>query len=220
VPASQYGHPEFGFFCPTPRLRRRLRLALAGLVVVGLGFGIMAVGNGTKPDAAATGSETALIAGTIPGASRAPFSAVVGSRTTATEGAQAVADKPSCVGDIRSDANCFSVKPRKPRMVRVATDRPAIAGVAIGRSGGTGMIDPVLPGAVRPGDMAKATDAEVAAASTIEPEKPAATPKKAKKTAKRQHQRRDPYWYGAPSWREVEYQRGGYGRGGFTPRFW
>ena len=65
-----------------------------------------------------------------------------------------------------------------------------------------------------------ASDAEVAAASAVGPEKPAATPKKAKKTAKRQNQRRDPYWYGAPSWREVEYQRGGYGRGGFTPNFW
>jgi hypothetical protein len=82
------------------------------------------------------------------------------------------------------------------------------------------MIDTALPGAVRPGDMAKASDAEVAAASAVGPEKPAATPKKAKKTAKRQYQRRDPYWYGAPSWREVEYQRGGYGRGGFARNFW
>ena len=31
--------------------------------------------------------------------------------TAAFEGAQAAADKPACVGDIRSDANCFSVKP-------------------------------------------------------------------------------------------------------------
>ena len=219
MPASQYGHPEFGFLCPTPRLRRRLHLALAGLVVAGIGVGVMAAGDGTKPNTA-TGTEAAFIAGTIPGAGPAPFSAVAGSRTAGVEGAQAAADKPSCVGDIRSDANCFPIKPRKPRMVRVATDRPAIAAVAIGRSGGTGMIDSTLPGAVRPGDMAKASDAEVAAAGAIAPEKPAATPKKAKKTAKRQHQRRDPYWYGAPSWREVEYQRGGYGRGGFTRNFW
>ena len=33
VPASQYAHPEFGLLCPTPRFRRRLHLALAGLVV-------------------------------------------------------------------------------------------------------------------------------------------------------------------------------------------
>jgi hypothetical protein len=179
----------------------------------------MAARDGTKPDTAATGTDVAVI-GTIPGISPSPSSAAVGSRTAAFEGAQAAADKPACVGDIRSDADCFSVKPRKPRMVRVATDRPAIAAVAIGRSSGTIMIDTALPSAVRPGDMAKASDAEVAAASAVGAEKPAATPKKAKKTAKRQNQRRDPYWYGAPSWREVEYQRGGYGRGGFAPNFW
>ena len=220
MPASQYAHPEFGLLCPTPRFRRRLHLALAGLVVGALGVGVMAARDGTKPDTAATGTNMALIAGTIPGTSPSPSSTAVGSRTAAFEGAQAAADKPACVGDIRSDANCFSVKPRKPRMVRVATDRPAIAAVAIGRSSGTVMIDTALPGAVRPGDMAKASDAEVAGASAVGPEKPVATPKKAKKTAKRQHQRRDPYWYGAPSWREVEYQRGGYGRGGFARNFW
>ena len=101
-----------------------------------------------------------------------------GSRTAPLEGVQAAADKPACVGDIRSDANCFSVKPRKPRMVRVATDRPAIAAVAIGRSSGTVVIDSALPGAVRPGDMAKASDAEVAAASAARPRSPLPRPRK------------------------------------------
>jgi hypothetical protein len=195
-------------------------LALAGLIVGALGVGVMAARDGTKPNTAATGADVAFVTTTIPDTSPSPSSAAMGSRTAAFEGAQAAADKPACVGDIRSDGNCFSVKPRKPRMVRVATDRPAIAGVAIGRSSGTIVIDTALPGAVRPGDMAKASDAEVAAVSAVGPEKPTATAKKAKKTAKRQNQRRDPYWYGAPSWREVEYQRGGYGRGGFTPNFW
>jgi hypothetical protein len=220
VPASQYAHPEFGLLCPTPRFRRRLHLALTALVVGALGAAVMAASDRTKPGTTATGADVAFIAGTIPGTSPSPSSAAIGSRTAAFEGAQAAAGKPACVGDIPSDANCFSVKPRKPRMVRVATDRPAIAAVAIGRSSSTVMIDTALPNAVRPGDMARASDAEVAAASAVGPEKPAATPKKAKKTAKRQYQRRDPYWYGAPSWREVEYQRGGYGRGGFTPNFW
>src|SRR6478672_5572199 len=214
VPASQYAHPEFGLLCPTPRFRRRLHLALAGLVVGALGVGVMAARDGTKPDKAATGTDVAFIAGTIPGTSPSPSSTAVGSRTAAFEGAQAAADKPACVGDIRSDANCFSVKPRKPRMVRVATDRPAIAAVAIGRSAAPapGMIDVALPGAGPPGAMAKASEAEVAAASTTGSEKSVATAKKPKKSASRQNRRRDPYWYGAPSWREVEYQRGGYGR--------
>src|SRR6266851_4002547 len=86
VPASHYIHPEFGFFCPTPRFHRRLR------------------------------------------------------------GALATADKPSCVGDTRTEGNCVSVKLRKPRMVWVANDRPAIAAVALGRSVAptTGSIDAAL----------------------------------------------------------------------------
>jgi hypothetical protein len=37
MPASQYIHPEFGFFCPAPRLRRRLRVVLACLAMAGVG---------------------------------------------------------------------------------------------------------------------------------------------------------------------------------------
>jgi hypothetical protein len=153
------------------------------------------------------------------------------------EGAPTTADKPACIGDTRSDANCLAVKPRKPRMVRVATDRPAIAAVAIGRSAAPapGMIDVALPGAGPPGAMAKASEAEVAAASTTGSEKSVAAAKKPKKSASRQNRRRDPYWYGAPSWREVRVdawaargyaprerddQRGGYARGGFIPNVW
>jgi hypothetical protein len=222
VPASQYVHPEFGFLCPTPRFRRRLRLALAGLVVAGLGAGVMAATDGSKPDAAATRVDAASLAGTIPAASSAASSAAVGSRTAVVEGTQTATDKTSCVGDTQSEANCFSVKPRKPRMVRVATDRPAIAAVALGRNAApaTGIVDATLPGAGHSSAMAKASEAEVAAASSTGSEKSVATPKKAKRSAKRQAPRRDPYWYGAPSWREVEYQRGGYGRGGFAPNFW
>jgi len=56
-----------------------------------------------------------------------------------------------------------------------------------------------------------------------------------RKSARGQNHRRDQYRYGAPAWREVrvddwaargyaprerDYQRGAYGRGGFTPNFW
>jgi hypothetical protein len=214
VSASHHVHPEFGFLCPTPRFRRRVRLVLAGLVVAGLGAGVMAATGGSKRDAAS-------VAETVPVAIPAP-SANVGARALVVTGSQTAADKPACVGDTSSDA-CLSVKPRKPRMVRVATDRPAIAAVALGRSAppALGMLDaPPPPSDTPPGAMARASEAEVAAATAIGPEKPIATPKKAKKSANRQNRRRDPYWYGAPSWREVEYQRGGYGRGGFTPNFW
>jgi DNA-binding CsgD family transcriptional regulator len=77
VPASRYIHPEFGFFCPTPPLRRRLRVALACLVVAGVGAAVMATANGLKLAAAVTRADEASIAETTPATSVAPFATVV-----------------------------------------------------------------------------------------------------------------------------------------------
>jgi hypothetical protein len=201
VPASYNVHPEFGFLCPTPRFQRRVRLVFACLVVAGLGAGVLVA---TKQEMTTNRVEAPPVAVTMP-----PMT------VASPQGAQA--PKPGC--EPQSDANCFSVKLRKPRMVRVATDRPALAGVALGRTAPTQVLIDTPPS--RAGSaLAKASDAEVATASTTVAEKHVATPKKAKKTASRRAPRRDPYWYGPPSWREVEYQRAGYGRGGFTPNFW
>jgi hypothetical protein len=206
VPASYNVHPEFGFLCPTPRFHRRVHLVLAGLVVAGLGVAVLAATDSSKQEMTTNRVDAPPVAVTMPGMILSP------------QGAQALPAKPGC-GDTQSDANCFSVKLRKPRMVRVATDRPALAGVALGRTAPTQVLIDTPP-AHAGSALAKASDAEVAAASTTISEKQVAKPKKAKKTASRRAPRRDPYWYGAPSWREVEYQRGGYGRDGFTPNFW
>jgi hypothetical protein len=103
VPASHYIHPEFGFFCPTPRFRRRLRVALACLVVAGVGATMMATADGLKWAAAVTRAGEASIAATSPATSLAPFAAVV-PRLPIVAGAQTTADKPSCVGDTRTAA--------------------------------------------------------------------------------------------------------------------
>ena len=206
MPASYNVHPEFGFLCPTPRFHRRVHLVLAGLVVAGLGVAVLAATDSSKQEMTTNRVDAPPVAVTMPGMILSP------------QGAQALPAKPGC-GDTQSDANCFSVKLRKPRMVRVATDRPALAGVALGRTAPTQVLIDTPP-AHAESALAKASDAEVAAASTTISEKQVVKPKKAKKTASRRAPRRDPYWYGAPSWREVEYQRGGYGRGGFTPNFW
>ncbi len=231
MPASDYIHPEFGFFCPTPRFRRRLRVALACLVVAGVGAAVMATADRPKLAAPVTRADEASLA---------PFAAVV-PRLPIVADAQTTADKPSCVGDTRTEGNCVSVKLRKPRMVWVANHRPAIAAVALGRSAAptTGSIDAALLAARTgsQGDPARPGEAAVAAASSTEPQNAVATPKnkKAQKSARGQNHRRDQYRYGAPSWREVrvddwaargyaprerDYQRGASGRGGFTPNFW
>jgi len=175
-------------------------LVLAGLAAAGLGAGVLVA---TKQEMTTNRVDAPPLAVAMP------------AMTVASP--HGASPKPGC--EPQSDANCFSVKLRKPRMVRVATDRPALAGVALGRIAPTQVLIDTPPS--RAGSaLAKASDAEVATASTTVSEKHVATPKKAKKTSSRRAPRRDPYWYGAPSWREVEYQRGGYGRGGFTPNFW
>jgi hypothetical protein len=240
VPASHYIHPEFGFFCPTPRFRRRLRVALACLVVAGIGAVMMTAADRPKFAAPVTRADEASIAETTPATSLAPFAAVV-RRLPIVAGAQTTADKPSCVGESQTEGHCVSVKLRKPRMVWVANHRPAIAAVALGRNAAptTGSIDAALPAARTgsQGDPARPGEVAVAAASSTEPQNTIATPKnkKAQKSARGQNHRRDQYRYGAPSWREVrvddwaargyaprerDYQRGAYGRGGFTPNFW
>ena len=110
MPASDYIHPEFGFFCPTPRLRRRLRVALACLVVAGVGAAMMTAADRPKFAAPVTRADEASIAETTPATGLAPFGAVV-SRLLILAGAQATADKPSCVGDTRTEGNCVSVNP-------------------------------------------------------------------------------------------------------------
>ena len=204
MPASDYIHPEFGFFCPTPRLRRRLRVALACLVVAGVGAAMMTAADRPKFAAPVTRADEASIAETTPATGLAPFAAVV-SRLLIVAGAQATADKLSCVGDTRIEGNCVSVKLRKLRMVWVANDRPAIAAVAIGRSAAptTGSIDAALLAARTgsQGDPARPGEAAIAAANSTEPQNAIATPKnkKAQKSARGQNHRRDQ----SPVWRSV-----------------
>jgi hypothetical protein len=196
VPASHYIHPEFGFFCPTQRFRRMLRVPLACLVVAGVGAALMATADGPKLAAAVTRADEASIAETVPATNLAPFAAVI-PRLPIVAGAQTTADKPSCVGDTRTEGNCVSVKLRKPRMVWVANDRPAIAAVALGRSAAptTGSIDAALLAARigTQGDPARPGEAAVAAASSAVPQNGGATPKnkKAQKSARAQNHRRD-----------------------------
>jgi hypothetical protein len=241
VPASQYIHPEFGLFYPTPRFRRQLRVALACLVVAGVGTTLMDRAERPELDAAVTRVDAASIVETFPATSLTPF-VPLSSNQTVVEGARPASDKPRCVGDALADldGNCVSIKLRKPRMVRVATDRAAIAAVALGRTASLSdsNIDAALPassaGRDDPEKSGQAASAPLAAAGSTEPsQKAAATPKKAQSLAHRQNQRRDQNRYGAPSWREVrvddwgargyapsDYQRGGYGRQGFVRNFW
>ena len=47
---DQYVHPEFGFFCPTPRLRRELRIAFVSVLFGAFGgaLGVVALNVGHR----------------------------------------------------------------------------------------------------------------------------------------------------------------------------
>ena len=130
MPASQYVHPEFGFLCPTPRFRRRLRLALACLAVAGIGAGVVAAPGGLKLDAALTPVDQASIGDSIPAPSLTPFVGTQRARCSRRTGRRG---QTILRGRHPVRARLWSRQARKPRMVRVPTDRPAIAAVPLGR---------------------------------------------------------------------------------------
>jgi hypothetical protein len=228
---SQYVHPEFGFFCPSPRLRRWLRLALAAVAMGGIGLGVMATGRDSDADSAAAvaaadaraAAETSVPVSFMPVATVAP-------RSSAAAGAQAAADRPSCLGDTAAsaDGKCAGEKPRKPRMVRVPGNRPAIASIPLGRTPAPhlGANDTSTPAAGaasgRQAEAAKTAQAMATEAgttgSTEQAQKPATTKKK---TA--HNRRRDQNGYGrevrVADWWSRSYGYG-YSRGGYGRSFW
>jgi hypothetical protein len=91
VPASRYVHPEFGFFCPAPRLRRGLRV-LACLAMAGVGAAVMTAAERPEVDAAVTHVHEAAVVETVSATSPLPF-AGVGTELTAV-GPQIASDRP------------------------------------------------------------------------------------------------------------------------------
>src|SRR5262245_61215688 len=133
---SRHVHPEFGFFCPSPGLRRWLRIALAAVAMGGIGLAVMATGRDSDADgvAAVAGADVGAAPETRLPVTFTPVAAIA-SRSSVAAGAQAAADKSSCVGDAAAsgEGKCVLEKPRKPRMVRVG-NRPAIASIPLGRT--------------------------------------------------------------------------------------
>jgi hypothetical protein len=239
MPAAHYAHPEFGLLCPTPRLRRTVRIAFACMVLAAIGVAVLRASN--SPPSILTAASREESAGTSPDAGQA-LAATFAARPSLTEGAETGAVKTACEQDNSAhrtwaylDGKCVAGKARKPRMVRVATDRPAIAAIAIGRTSAAPerALEPVSPAAGAPAgpqaDPPKSAPAAPidAAASAEPPPRPAAASKKPQKTARSQNRRRDPggtdgLWgrevraddWSARGYGERDYGRSGYAREG------
>ena len=228
MPTARYVHPEFGFFCPTPRLR-----GLVGIVVVGAAcaaIGMAVLGTTHDSDGAL---ETAHLDGDSGPVTSAEAMAPIAMPELWKARAEATAApvRVWCADQAASiEGKCVNGKARKIRMVRVASERPAIASVALGRSpaSSASASEPAVAGPPDPAASRPAQTESTDAVAAPEPRKSAAASRKSQRTA--QSRRREQS--AGSSWREVRmddwgarnyggydrgYQRGGYGRQGY---FW
>jgi hypothetical protein len=230
--AARYVHPEFGFFCPTPRLRGLVWIALLGAACAAIGMAVLATNR--DPDGALETAHLDGDPGLVTSAEATPPVAMPELWKARAE-ATAAPVRVWCADQAAStEGKCVNGKARKIRMVRVATERPAIASVPIGRSPAPSASTPeavVAASAVAPATPAASRPAQTASTDAVaapEPRKPAAASRKSQRTA--QSRRREQS--AGSSWREVRmddwgarnygsydrgYQRGSYGRQGF---FW
>jgi len=192
VTAPQYFHPNFRLLFS----KRRRWLALACLVVVGIGAAIMAPPSAFKSDAAIASRDPVSRAETIPTASSGAVGyAAVDPRPAS--GASDIVQKPFCVSPGRSDGSCVSFELPKVRVVRV----PRVTGGQQGNSAKSGL---------------------AAAPRSSGSDKETSEPKKTQRSALRQNQRRNQRRVEArvADWRVRGYARDDYGRPGFSRSFW
>jgi hypothetical protein len=121
VPLAYDVHPEFGYFCLGPRLRRELRVALVSILLgIVIGAAIATVRSGKAGETGAASSNEHLKSS---GPSTMPLGIAVPS--FAFKNADTI--KPDPVE---------AIKPYPLRMVRVRSSKPAapLAGIPLGRT--------------------------------------------------------------------------------------
>jgi hypothetical protein len=119
-------HPEFGYFCPSPRLRRKLWLALV-VSAVGILAGAIVLKGGDSPD------DTASLGMPMDTTSSPPAPAPAVEPRTAASSPSPASAKTACEGETWTylDGKCTAGK-QKPRIA--AIEAPAIAAIPLGRT--------------------------------------------------------------------------------------
>ena len=152
MPHAHFVHPEFGLLCPTPRLRRKLRLGFACLIFALIGGAVLRASNIPPNTNSSSGNSSSANSSSAMTAAHsdegAATSTHAGQRLAATLATRpsppAIAETGSVKNDCAQDSalhrtwayldgKCDGSKARKSRTVRVETDRPPIAAIAIGR---------------------------------------------------------------------------------------
>ena len=244
MPAAHYVHPEFGLLCPTPRLRRKLRSVFACTILALIGGAVLRAANTPPSDNFPSANSSSVIAAAgredsaaaSPDAGQAP-AASLATRPSVPADAETGAAKSACEQGSSLhrtwaylDGKCAGSIARKPRTVRVETDRPPIAAIAIGRIAAPDRVAepassaPSVPTGPLANPPKSAAAAPAAMAASTEPSPRPAASKKPQKTARSHQRRREPTGTDAVWWREVRAEDGGargygerdYGRGGFA----
>jgi hypothetical protein len=239
MPAAHDLHPDFGLLCPTKRLRRRMRIAVS-CVLFTLVAGLVLQASLSPPRTLTSALVDPEAADAVTDSGQAP--AALLDAPSLTEADQPGAGDTDCERDnsahrtwAYSEGRCGADRARKP--LRAATDRPPLAGIALGRTPAPPQSVPAL--APTPSIIAVERAEPSLSAATATQAEPAAEPshrraaaasRKPQKIARRENRRREPGWREAPWLREVrasewnaraygggerDYGRGGYVREGF-----
>jgi hypothetical protein len=144
---SAQQHPEFGYFCPSSRVRRVFGAVLV-IGLVGLIAGLGSMRSMLEQDS--DSEESVMPAYTraavvpepaVPAQASAPLRSptqVPGLPASKTDPAKDPAKACEEMTWAYLDGKCVAGKTRKPRVVRVPTHRPAIALIPLGRTGSSG----------------------------------------------------------------------------------
>jgi hypothetical protein len=219
-------HPEFGLLCPTPRLRRRVRIAVACAVLAFITVAVLTANNSPLSEM------TRAVGGDGVSAARDADRAVTLAAPSRTEAAQSERGKTDCEQNnsvhhnfvqrawAYLDSRCVAGKARKRRIFRLPANRPDLAAIALGHMSALSERD-APDAASKPVERqaepstSSATTSVPAVAAVESSQQPVATSKrKPQKTARRENRRRDPDRRDAPWWREVraeEWDAHGYG---------
>ena len=213
MPPAYHLHPEFGLFCPSPGLRRKVRVALASLLFLII-VGAVALTGGRDPII-----EVALPLAHDNGAPSNAQTIQTDGRATVTATAQQPraldSDGSTCEGD---PSKCGTGRTRRVQIPRAANEAAPIAALPLGHGA-----PPMPTSSATSADLAGIADAaELTPPVADAPKLQTPPPKNARKPSRVRHNdydfqrewsRRDDRWTaGTYSSRNDRYQRGRYER--------
>ena len=129
MPSARYVHPEFGYFCPTQRFRRGLRVALGCMVLGAIGVALARTGPDFSSAHSSASGGSAMMARVVggevgPQAGQASQAAALGLRPALNQNPKTCEDNTWAY----LDGKCVAGKARKPRAIAAGYEERSPAG--------------------------------------------------------------------------------------------